>query len=108
MDRDVIFDQLRRSIQRLLEEHPEVKKAVLFGSIARGDYGTRSDADLLIVLTHSSHERYFDRIPEFIPYFMDAGVPVDLFPYTEEEVERMRASGNLLIKRARTEGVEIS
>ena len=107
MDRDEVFDQLQRYVQRLMKEHPEVREAVLFGSIARGEHGTRSDADVLLVLSKSSHERFFDRIPDYIEYFLDAAVPVDLFPHTEDEVERMGANGNLLIKRARSEGISI-
>jgi predicted nucleotidyltransferase len=107
MDRDQVFDQLRRAVLRLMQEHPEVKEAVLFGSIARGEHGSRSDADVLLVLSESPHERFFDRIPDYIDFFLDADVPVDLFPYTEDEVERMRANGNLLIMRARSEGVQI-
>ena len=45
MDKDEVISQLERSIQRLCEDHPEVKEAILFGSLARGDHGTRSDAD---------------------------------------------------------------
>ena len=107
MDRDEVFDQLRRAVLRLMQEHPEVKEAVLFGSIARGEHGSRSDADVLLVLSESPHERFFDRIPDYIDFFLDADVPVDLFPYTEDEVERMGANGNLLIMRARSEGVQI-
>ncbi len=87
--------------------HPEVKRAVLFGSLARGDHGSRSDADILLVLSESPYDRFFDRIPDFLPYFSDSDVPVDLFPYTEVEIERMESSGNMLVRRAMAEGIVI-
>ena len=100
MTRDRILGELERSVQRLLEAQPEVRRVLLFGSYARGDHGLRSDADVLLVLSSSPHERYFDRIPDFLDYFLDMSVPVDIFPYTEEEVERMRRKGNPLIRTA--------
>ncbi len=100
MTRDRVLRELERSVQRLIDAHPEVRRVLLFGSYARGDHGLRSDADVLLVLSSSPHERYFDRIPAFLDYFLDMSVPVDIFPYTEAEVERMRRNGNPLIRTA--------
>lgn len=100
MRRDDVVRELRRSARRLIRSHPEVRRVLLFGSYARGDFGMRSDADVLLVLSSSPHERYFDRIPDFLGFFLDMSVPVDIFPYTEAEVERMRAKGNPLIRSA--------
>lgn len=105
---DEVFQMIRKSVERLLDEHPEVKRAILFGSRARGDHGPRSDLDLILVLESSPYERYFDRIPEFTSYFIDHGFDVDIFPYTKAEIERMETNGNRLVKRALTEGIEIS
>jgi predicted nucleotidyltransferase len=38
---------------RIAANHPEVSRIVLFGSFARGDFGARSDMDLLVVLRSS-------------------------------------------------------
>ena len=100
MIRDRILGELERSVRRLVRAHPEVKRVLLFGSYARGDFGLRSDADILLVLSSSPYERYFDRIPEFLDFFLDMSVPVDIFPYTEAEVERMHERGNPLIRSA--------
>ena len=98
--RDRILGELERSVQRLIRDHPEVRRVLLFGSYARGDFGLWSDADVLLVLSSSPHERYFDRIPDFLEYFIGMSVPVDIFPYTEAEVERMNRRGNPLIRTA--------
>ena len=100
MRRDDVVRELKRSARRLIRAHPEVRRVLLFGSYARGDFGVRSDADVLLVLSTSPHERYFDRIPDFLGFFLDMSVPVDIFPYTEAEEERMLRRGNPLIRSA--------
>ena len=76
-----------------------IKKIILFGSLANDTYTGISDADVLIILRESK-QRFMDRIPKLIFYFIDTPVPVDVFPYTEEEVENIP-----LAKRALSEGV---
>lgn len=60
-----------------------------------------SDADLLIVLRRHGLPRWFDRIPEFSQLFDDTDVPVDVFPYTREELERLEQSGSNLTRAMR-------
>ncbi len=95
-----------RSIAKEIQEKKGAKEIILFGSIARGDYGLYSDADVLIILEDSDKERFFDRIPELIDFFMILPIPVDIFPYTIKEIERMKHN-NLFIKRALTEGIKL-
>ena len=90
MDRDAILAQVKRWARDLLHHREEVEAVVLFGSMARGDATAHSDVDLLIVLKQSHlpfHERY-----RCIPY-PPIPVPVELFPYTAEEVETMLREG---------------
>lgn len=97
-DRDILIDDLIRLSKRILNEFCEVDEVVLFGSLARGDYGTNSDADILLILSQSPYKRYFDRIPRYIPAFLDFFLPVDVFPYTKDEVKTMLENENLFIK----------
>jgi len=105
-DREQLIGKIRKCAQNLIKDSPPVNKIILFGSLARDDYGIYSDADLLIILKESQFSRFFDRIPEFLAYFTGSGIPVDLFPYTEEEINRMRTD-NKLIKRALAEGITL-
>ncbi len=84
-DREQLIDKIRKCAQNLIKDSPSVKK---------------------IILKESQFSRFFDRIPEFLTYFTDSGIPVDLFPYTEEEINRMRTN-NKLIKRALAEGITL-
>ena len=81
---------------------------MLFGSRARGDWGLRSDADVLVILKGSPHKRFFDRISRYLDLFSKVSLPVDVFPYTEKELNRMQKRGNKLILRALKEGMLLS
>lgn len=67
----------------------------LFGSLAKGNYTGRSDADILIVLKEDSR-RFIDRIPPYLAAFLYADVPVDVFPYTEEELKQLRKENSFV------------
>ncbi len=73
-----------------------MEKVGLFGSYAVDTYGPASDVDLLIILRQSC-KRFMDRIPDYLPENISIGC--DVFPYTDEEVERMRKEGMPWIHR---------
>ena len=103
-DHKGIIAALREIADKAIARHPELQRVMLFGSMARGDYGLYSDADVLLVLSTSKLDRFFDRIPEFLDDFVEAPVPVELLPYTEDELRRMEADGNMFIRRMLREG----
>jgi predicted nucleotidyltransferase len=85
--------------------HPEIEEVLLFGSLARGEAVPGSDADLLVVLA-SAERPFIERIPRYLP--VEAPLGVDVFPYTREEIDRMRGEGNALVTRALEEGVRLA
>lgn len=94
----VLINNLVQIANCILEKFSEVEEIILFGSLARGDYGTYSDADVLLILSESPYQRYFDRIPKYASVFLDFFMPVDIFPYTRNEINIMLEKGNLFIK----------
>ncbi len=90
LDRETAVENIRNAAQKLISEHPEVIKVVLFGSLADGTAVPGSDADVLLVLKNSSKTRWIDRIEDFMDYFIEIGIGVDLFPYTIDEIEHIR------------------
>ena len=102
----------RSEVRRALDEyvrlttvnHPEVEEVVLFGSVVAGTPVPGSDVDLLLVLT-SSDRPFRDRIPLFLP----SGFPVamDVFPYTRDEITRMKDERNSFIQGALREGLTL-
>ncbi|OPX17486.1 hypothetical protein BXT86_06270 [candidate division WOR-3 bacterium 4484_100] len=97
LNRKKVIAEIKHIAQRLKRRNKDIKKIVLFGSIATGDFTLYSDADILIVLT-KSNKRFIDRIPSFLIAFLDADIGVDVFPYTEEEVLNIPLAKDALSK----------
>jgi len=94
LNRDEIFPRLVASAKELLALKPDVMEVSLFGSLVQGNYAPGSDADVYILLREDAR-KFTDRIPEFLGHFSKIGLPVEVFPYTLEEIEKMRDSGFL-------------
>jgi predicted nucleotidyltransferase len=88
LDRDEVLRSLRRISEQLLRDQPEAQGVALFGSLARGDYSLRSDADILVCLRSAPEEKVANRIPPLLAPFLEAPVPVDILPLTVSEICR--------------------
>lgn len=86
LDRDLIVQRLQRYAQQELGPRPEVREAVLIGSLARGDWSARSDADIVIVVDSTVEPGPF-RGATYAPS-ASIGVAVDILVYTPEETAR--------------------
>ena len=98
-----IVASLKDLAERLAKENSRIQKIYLFGSLAWGNAGLHSDADILIVLSHDSRP-IKDRLDEFILSWLPAPVPVDVLAYTQEELQRALAEENRFFQRIVTEG----
>jgi predicted nucleotidyltransferase len=80
-----------------------IRRAVLFGSVARGEATRHSDVDLILV--QDTDRRFLDRYDGLL-LELNRSLPeaaVEPFIYTPAEVERMRE--NPFVRRALNEGV---
>ncbi len=107
LEANTVMEELRRAARRLKASNVNVRRAVLFGSLVEGTYGPGSDADVLVVLDKDDR-RKIDRIPEFSFAFSEVSIPVDVFPLTEQEIERELRDENFFLKRALKEGVDLA
>jgi predicted nucleotidyltransferase len=93
LDRDLVVERLGAWAADELAARPDVREAILIGSLARGDWSARSDADVVIVVDRATAPGPF-RSPAYLPR-RSVGVPVDILVYTSEEVlawsDRFRA-----------------
>lgn len=89
-DKNKILHQLADYTIKVKQSRLEVEKIGLFGSYATDTFGPASDVDLLIILRQNS-KRFLDRIPDYLPE--NLSVSCDVFPYTNEEIERMTQEG---------------
>ena len=97
LDKEGLIDALKEKAQDALECFSELRKVVLFDSLARWEATPRPDADLLFVVEEAGP--FLEQPARYLPFFEDLGFPVDLLVYTEPELERV-----LLAKRALKEG----
>ena len=86
LDKEEVIEKLSKLALKAKSKDPNIKEILLFGSIINNTFTSRSDADILVIL-RKGHTRFLDRIPKFLLLFANAPVPVDVFPYTEEEVQ---------------------
>lgn len=100
LDRAKAVEQLELLARRLLETHSDVIEVRLFGSLARMKAVPGSDADVLIVLKSHRQPRWFDRIAEFQDTFANTDMPVELFPSTRAELQRLETCGSGLARAA--------
>jgi len=103
-DKEAVWQALRELAPRLAADHPEILRIAVFGSLARDEAAPGSDVDLLIVLRQSDL-RFPDRFDRYRPERFPVGVEV--FAYTQEEMERMLSEGNFFLKRALEEAVTL-
>jgi predicted nucleotidyltransferase len=97
LDTKGIKERLTKCARELKQKDPRVQEVYLFGSLAKGTAVPGADADILIVLSESEM-RIIDRVPEYVDSFRRVGVPVDVFPYTTEEVRRFSEEQNPLMR----------
>lgn len=81
-----------------------VSSVVLFGSMARGDFGRGSDFDVLVVLRRSERERFLDRLAAFADLTSGG---VDVFPYTLDEIASMESGYHLTLIEALDHGIPL-
>jgi predicted nucleotidyltransferase len=101
-DREGRRATLERALAEVLERivDSDTERVILFGSAARGDIGTHSDLDLLVVRRDDRRpiERSVDLAQRARP-----GVGLDLLVYTPEELEAARATSSF-VRRILAEG----
>jgi predicted nucleotidyltransferase len=94
-DKANVLRLLKDYVKRIKRTRPEVERVGFFGSYANDTYGPASDVDLLVILRRSD-KRFLDRIPDYVPG--NLCVSCDVFPYTNEEIEKMKEDGNAWIR----------
>ena len=105
LDSQKVREKLEAVARRMRAQHPEIEQVLLFGSLVRGEAVPGSDADLLVILSSAS-QPFMERIPRYLPTGLPLGI--DVFPYTQDEVDRMLAEGNHFMQQAVKEGIALT
>jgi predicted nucleotidyltransferase len=94
---------VKRFINLIIKKF-NLKKIIIFGSFARGDYHKGSDLDLIIV--GEFKERFIDRIGKIIE-LNDSDLEIDAMVYTEEEFQKMIQERRPFIEQVLEEGIVV-
>ncbi len=83
-----LLEFIRQRLTPVFQKY-NVERALIFGSLARGEPSRRSDVDLIII--QQTHKRFLDRYEGILWDITEAlpGWEVDLLIYTPEELERI-------------------
>ncbi len=93
--------KLSEAVRRIVAKFNPVR-IILFGSRARGQPGSDSDADLLVVMpVRGSRRRAATEVDLSL---VGVDMPIDVIVVTPEDVERDRGSFGTLIRTALLEG----
>ena len=100
------MDETVNKVKHFLEEVTKVyrlKRAILFGSRARGDYLKDSDIDLILVSEDFTGIPFLERASKLYQYW-EGGLPLEVLCYTQKEFEtKKRRIG--LVKEAVNKGI---
>jgi len=97
-------EQLNELVQRIVETvHP--LRIILFGSAARGEAGTESDIDVLVVMPEGSHRRRTSQLLH--TRFFGIPFAVDILVTTPSLLEEHRDNIGLIYRQILAEGREL-
>lgn len=88
-----LADPLRKALAPLAKK---IHRALIYGSVARGEAHSRSDVDLLVVAEDLTLEDLFGRIQ---PIETILGRKINPTLLTPEELQRRRSSGNPFLRK---------
>lgn len=97
MDKENLIEQLTRIAKRIKLAERNVEKVILFGPLVEQPFSPLLDVQVLILLREDK-DPIIDRVSRFLYYFMEAPVPVQIFPYTEKEVLLVPSARRALAK----------
>lgn len=92
------------AISDLIAKHCNPQKIILFGSAARGDFGSDSDIDLLVIKDSDKKRPY--RTKEIFEAVrkLDRSYALDPLVYTPEEIRERILLGDYFIQNILKEG----
>ena len=88
----VLSEELDRIVERLAAL-PDVRKIIVFGSVAERRVSSMSDLDVIVVM--KSDKRFLERLDDLYRAAVPA-VALDILAYTPEEYAHMKAHSSFL------------
>ena len=98
------IERIRESLAPLIAR-AGARKAVVFGSYARGNFDAYSDLDIIII--HDTDKGFFERASDFREVRAAWPRSMDMLIYTPDELDEMLAQRRPFIEMALQEGIMI-
>ncbi len=105
MDKDENLE-IARKFKDILIRNFSLKKLILFGSRARGDFGKDSDFDFIVVSDRFEEARRFGRLGKVYGYW-NQNYSADMICLTADEFDKVKDNRQTVIGLATKEGIEI-
>lgn len=107
--KELSIEEIKAEILKSLKNMDvEIKKIILFGSRARGNYSKQSDYDFLIITEKTFPIKEKMKIKKKINQTLaNLLIPCDIIVKSEEEVEYLKHQIGMVVREAIKEGVEI-
>lgn len=99
---DETVDKVRRFLDKVDQSY-RLKRAILFGSRARGDYLKDSDIDLILVSEDFAPIPFPERASKLYQY-REGGLPLEILCYTQKEFDTKKKRIGL-VKEAVSQGI---
>ncbi len=93
LEQDQLIKKIHQAARKIGKNDPNVKKIILFGSLAEKRGTPGSDADILIILK-KEETPFIERMGEWLKRF-SLNFPLEVFPYTENELHNPIAQSAL-------------
>jgi predicted nucleotidyltransferase len=103
-----VLQRLRERARAVLARRPDVVEVRLFGSLARGDAGPGSDADLFVVLRDEGARPFPARLADLAREFGSVGIGCDVIAYTESEQRALRGRADAFARAVFEEGLSLA
>ena len=101
---NMINSEIEYLVQRIVEE-TEPLQIIIFGSAARGETGTDSDADILVVMPEGVHRRRTAQ--NLYRKIRGAKIPFDILVATPDDIEKHGDTVGLVYRTVLREGREV-
>lgn len=85
----------------------DIKKIILFGSKARGDYDENSDIDIAIIVSNLDKEKKERILEEIINLEIDYNIPLSTLILSEDDFEMLKKRERRIVFDIEKEGIEI-
>lgn len=96
------FEEFARRAKNKLGE--SIQRLMLYGSVARGEEGEKSDVDVLLVVKYKDEEIKEEIISIAYDVLMESGVYISPKILSREEYQRLKSSKSHFLRTAEGEG----